>query len=126
MFNIIHALNLNISPGLNGIPLYFARIAADVIAVPLLMPCNLSFSKRIFPECMKSAKVMPLFKSGCRIELTNYRPILLLSCLSKVFEKLIYVTLMNYLTFFVASQSIWFSSRPFNQPCFIGCCDNKL
>ena len=46
---------------------------------------------------MKTAKVIPLFKTGSKTELSNYRPISLLSCLSKVMEKLIYSRLMNYL-----------------------------
>ena len=46
---------------------------------------------------MKNAKVIPLFKTGSKTELSNYRPISLLSCLSKVLEKLIYSRLMNYL-----------------------------
>ena len=46
---------------------------------------------------MKNAKVIPLFKTGSKTELSNYSPISLLSCLSKVLEKLIYSRLMNYL-----------------------------
>lgn len=98
MFNVIHTLNSNKSPGLDGIPAYFIKMAADVIAVPLSILCNFSFSIGVFPECMKSAKVVPLFKSGSRCDLTNYRPISLLSCLSKVIEKLIHVRFINYLT----------------------------
>ena len=46
---------------------------------------------------MKNAKVIPLFKTGSKTELSNYRPISLLSCQSKVMEKLIYSRLINYL-----------------------------
>ena len=63
VFSISYALIPNKSPGLDGFSSYFVKIAADVIAVPLSTLCNLSFSKEIFSECMKSAKVVPLFKS---------------------------------------------------------------
>ena len=52
-----------------------------------------------FPEYIKSAKAVPLFKSGSRFEgQYHFRPVSLLPCLSKVVEKLISVRLINYLT----------------------------
>ena len=44
----------------------------------------------IFPDSLKIAKVIPLFKKGDDKILSNYRPISLLSSVSKVFEKVIY------------------------------------
>ena len=44
----------------------------------------------VFPEKPKVAKVIPLFKNGDPILLTNYRPISLLLSLSKILEKVIY------------------------------------
>ena len=44
----------------------------------------------IFPDSLKIAKVIPLFKKGDDKILSNYRPISLLSSISKVFEKVIY------------------------------------
>ena len=97
VFKEINSLNLNKSPGLDGITAYFIKLASDIVAVPLSILCNLSFSEGVFPNCMKNAKVIPLFKTGSKTELSNYRPISLLSCLSKVMEKLIYSRLINYL-----------------------------
>ena len=96
VFKEINSLNLNKSSGLDGITAYFIKLASDIIAVPLSILCNLSFSEGVFPNCMKNAKVILLFKTGSKTELSNYRPISLL-CLSKVVEKLIYSRLMNYL-----------------------------
>ena len=97
VFEEINSLNLNKSSGLDGISAYFIKLASDIIAVPLSILCNLSFSEGVFPNCLKNAKVIPRFKTGSKSELSNYRPISLLSCLSKVVEKLIYSRLTNYL-----------------------------
>ena len=90
-------MNLNKSLWLDGISAYFIKLASDIIAVPLSILCNLSFFEGVFPNCIKNAEVIPLFKTGSKSELSNYRPISLLSCLSKVLEKLFYSRLINYL-----------------------------
>ena len=46
---------------------------------------------------MKIAKVIPLFKSGSKTSIENYRPISILPALSKVFERIVYDQLSNYL-----------------------------
>ena len=50
----------------------------------------------IFPDELKIAKVIPLFKSGKRHDLSNYRPISILPLFSKIFEKLIHVRLTSF------------------------------
>ncbi len=51
----------------------------------------------IFPDILKIARVIPLYKSGDRNDITNYRPISLLPVLSKIFEKLIHSRLTSFL-----------------------------
>ena len=58
---------------------------------------NESFQSGIFPEKMKQAKVIPLFKKGCPLTTSNYRPISLLSVFSKIIEKLMHKRLYNFL-----------------------------
>ena len=58
------------------------------IAKPLAHIFNLSFSCGIFPDHMKIAKIIPIFKNGQKTEFTNYRPISILSQFSKILEKL--------------------------------------
>ena len=64
---------------------------------PLCRIFNLSLSKGVFPDKLKVAKVTPIFKSGDPAELINYRPILVLSCLSKILEKLVYNRTVTFL-----------------------------
>ena len=42
---------------------------------PFMPICNLSFTKGIFPQQMKIAKVIPIFKSGDKSQFNNYLPI---------------------------------------------------
>ncbi len=67
------------------------------ISTPLAHIFSLSIEKGIFPKRLKTARVIPIFKSGM-IELTdNYRPISLLSILSKTLEKVVAIQLVNHL-----------------------------
>lgn len=50
---------------------------------------NLSLKRATFPKLFEYAIVKPLFKSGVKNKVSHYRPILLLSCFFKIFEKLL-------------------------------------
>jgi hypothetical protein len=58
---------------------------------------NLSLSEGKFPIDWKKARVSPIFKSGNREECGNYRPISILSVISKIFEKIVFDQLSQYL-----------------------------
>ena len=58
---------------------------------------NKSFQSGIFPDIFKIAKVIPIFKSELRVLCNNYRPISLLSNISKLIWKLIYKRLYSFL-----------------------------
>jgi hypothetical protein len=67
------------------------------IVQPLTYICNRSFQDGLFPEKMKIAKVLPLFKSGDKDKFTNYRPVSLLPQFSKILEKLFVKRLDNFI-----------------------------
>ena len=69
----------------------------SVICKPLAHICNISFRTGVFPSRMKIAKVIPMFKSGTKTEVTNYRPISLLSQFSKILEKLFLTRINSFL-----------------------------
>ena len=52
----------------------------------------------MFPDILKLAKVTPLHKKDSKLDFLNYRPISLLSVFSKIYEKLIYTRIYDYLT----------------------------
>ena len=69
----------------------------SVICKPLAHICNISFRTGVFPSRMKIAKVIPMFKSGTKTEVTNYRPISLLPQFSKILEKLFLTRINSFL-----------------------------
>lgn len=60
---------------------------ADHVVSPLTYLLNLSFQFGYFPKELKLAVIIPLHKKGETAEVSNYRPIALLSVFSKIFEK---------------------------------------
>ena len=50
-----------------------------------------------FPDKLKIEQVFPIYKSGKNSVLSNYRPISVLPCLSKILERIMYNRLYNYL-----------------------------
>ena len=66
---------------------------------PLSFLCNRSLTGGVFPLELKFANVLPLFKSGETMLFNNYRPVSLLCTLLKVFEKIMYSRLLNFLDY---------------------------
>ena len=87
----------NSSAGWDDHPSLVAKQSFDSYIEPLTCFINRSFSDGFVPNELKLARVVPIFKSGDSTVLNNYRPISILSFLAKVFEKLLYKYLLNFL-----------------------------
>ena len=94
---VISSLNINKSCGPNSIPTKILYLVQDQISKHLATICNLSFSTGIFPTILKTAKLIPILKKNSRLEVSNYRPISLLSNINKIFEKLMHSRLIEFL-----------------------------
>ena len=57
---------------------------------------NNSFEEGVFPDALKIAKVVPIYKDGNKFEVENYRPISLLTSFSKIYEKLMHKRLVEF------------------------------
>ena len=86
----------NKSTDLMNIPVFIYKILAPIISPTVSILFNNSVSEGIFPECFKTAKIIPIFKSGDSNSTVNYRPISMLPFLSKTFEKLMSARLDSY------------------------------
>ena len=74
------------------------QLVAIIIAEPLTKLFNKSLQSGIYPTSWKHANIKPIFKNkGSPSDPTNYRPISLLPCLSKVFEKIIFQHIYTHL-----------------------------
>ena len=67
-----------------------------MVADPLSSIFNSSFRTGLIPCELKSAKVIPLYKSGDRDNFINYRPISILPYFSKFIEKIVHNRLYDY------------------------------
>ena len=83
--------------GIDDIASYFLKIALPVISGSLCDIFNLSVATRFFPDSWKIARVAPIFKGGQPDDRSNNRPISVLPVLARVFDKLIYNQLYDYL-----------------------------
>ena len=73
----------------DNISAFFIVVGVQVLSNPLSYLFNLAFQFRMFPLCLKTAKVIPIFNSGDKSDISNYRPISIPSTFSKILEKLI-------------------------------------
>ena len=94
---IIDQLNINKSCGSDGIETKFIVLASEVLSPILAILFNAYFDFGTFPTCLKTTKVVPLHKAGDINEVTNYRPISILSIFSKILEKLVHMWTLSFL-----------------------------
>ena len=114
--DLINILNPSKSVGPNSIPIKLLKIIGVCVSLLLTLLVNQSFQSGIFPDKLKIAKVISLFKKGNPEFPSNYRPISLLSIFSKIFEKLMYRRLCKFLEIhnILYSQQFGFQENHFN------------
>ena len=96
IFNAINSLNPHKATGYHNISSYFLRIENKILSPVLSLFFECVFELGVFPQIFKTAKVIPIHKSGNKKLVSNYRPTSLLSSLSKVLNKLIKHRLVNF------------------------------
>ena len=87
----------NSSPGWDEIPAFLLKLCANYYVQPLTYIINKSIENGIFPNELKLARVVPIFKSGDPTSICNYRPISVLSFFSKIFEKYMYNHVVEFM-----------------------------
>ena len=96
----ISNMNNHKASGPNSIPTFVLKQLNNEISIVLSKLFNLSFATGVFPDILKVSSVSPLFKKGSKIHCGNYRPISLLSNISKILEKLMYTRLYRFLNMY--------------------------
>lgn len=95
--SILVGLDSKSSPGWDEIPTKFLKLARDLVVPLISRLANLCFKKGIFPTALKKSVVTPVHKGGDADDVSNYRPISVLPCISKIIEKLLNCRLIAYL-----------------------------
>lgn len=96
VINIINSIK-NKKSNPKEIPLSIIKENKAKFAIPLSILFNQSINSGKFPQCLKHATVIPIYKKGSKDDIGNYRPISLLSIFSKIFEKLMKKHLICFL-----------------------------
>ena len=97
VIDVIHNLPSNKATVSNDIPVKILKESSLKYARILTAIFNNCIRSKSFPDILKRADICPVFKKGDITDKTNYRPISTLSNLSKVFERLLYNQLENYM-----------------------------
>ncbi|KAJ0183168.1 hypothetical protein K1T71_001144 [Dendrolimus kikuchii] len=95
--SIINSLKSDSTVGWDSIPTKVLKMAKNILTVPLTHIVNLCIEKGVFPKVFKKSIIHPIFKAGDRNCVGNYRPISVLTSLSKVLEKIVNKRLVTYL-----------------------------
>ena len=90
-------LNSCKATGLDGLPAKFIIDSAESIVKPLTYIVNLSIESGVFPDDLKRAKIVPIYKKKAKTEPGNYRPVSVLSIMSKVMERVICEQLNDFI-----------------------------
>ena len=99
VLNILNGLDASKACGSDKIPTRFLKMVAIYVAEPLAKIFNKSLAVGKYPMLWKMADVKPVFKGkGSPSEMKNYRPISLLPCVSKIFEKVIFKRIYDHIT----------------------------
>ena len=93
---LICSLNVNKAVGHDNIPPFFLKTTPFVIANYLCVFVKFSFENGIFPDACKIAKIVAIHKNGNKSNPSNYRPISILTCFSKIFEGMLYKRLVCF------------------------------
>lgn len=95
--DIIDSLKNNDSRDIYGLNVPLIKTIKNFMIIPLTKLINECLKTGIFPDALKVACVIPVFKKGSKDDLSNYRPISLLPIISKIFEKAIKKQIVEYL-----------------------------
>ena len=97
IYTMLGRLKNDKATGMHFIPNSVLKAVKNIIAPSLADLFNASIKAKIFLDDFRIARVAPVFKNGETDNLGNYRPISILGSIARVFEKLLYKQLRDFL-----------------------------
>ncbi len=97
IISTIRSMKCKKSTGFDNISSWLVKELKSSISDALSIIINKSLEEGLFPERLKIAKIVPIHKSKDKEKFNNYRPISLLSSISKIYEKVIYKRLYMFI-----------------------------
>ena len=96
------------STGQDNISSWLLKQINEMNCQPVAILINKSMEEGTFPNKLKISKIIPIYKSKDKDQLNNYRPISLLSSISKIYEKVICKRLYNFMIHLYMRDSLDF------------------
>ena len=94
--DVFFSLKLNKSPGYDEISFNAVKKCFDELCEPLKHVFNLSIETGVLPDKLKITRESPVYMAGDSSDLTNYRPISVFPCFSKILQRIMYNCLFSY------------------------------
>ena len=107
ILNIIDKLKPKKSLSHDGLSTKLLKFIKHATSNVITLIVNQSLNTGIFPDKLKCAKVIPIYKKGDDTKLDNYRPISILPAISKIFERVIFDQLYDHFH----QNNLFFSSQ---------------
>ena len=128
----ILALDTSKASPKDSIPPKIIKDNCDIFTKKLFSDFNFSVTSGIYPDNLKYADVSPAFKKGDHLDKENYRPVSILLAISKIFERLFYYQINNYMDAKLSIHQCGFRKNLSAQNCLLvmlekwrKCLDNK-
>ena len=97
VFNLINGLGDKPSSGIDNVSIKILKKINYFICKPLAFIFNRCVLEGVFPDLLKTALVIPIYKKGDPTIINNYRPVSILSTFSKLLERLVYNRMTQFL-----------------------------
>ena len=103
----------------NDIPTKLIKNNSDIFASFICLNFNKCIAQSTFPASLKSANVIPIFKKDTKSCKSNYRPISILSNISKIYERIIFKQISKYFSVFFSKFQCGFRKGFSVQTCLL-------
>ena len=115
----IHKLNNNKASQHSDIPTKIIKSNSDIFSGFLYVSVNSSIKSSLFPSCLETADVTPLYKRGKKDLKDNYRPVSILPVLSKLYERSLFKQISEFFENIFSKNQCGFRKGHSTQQCLL-------